>query len=251
MIEIICRGRHVIVDLAGLSVAEVRRQVGPEYGITDKSVAKLNGTRVKTSLEAETCLSDGDKLSFAEVRSTGAIVIAVALPLALALTCAAFVYGFVNNTATFKNSSADANFVRVTANTSSQPAMKVFGSFKGTTGSGDLFNIEPDAGFPGSLVASVSLANVDRLVKCYRMMALLIEARDSSNNLVDINMDTYQNDKDYALLTLSNGAVELHLPGADNYTIKLRSGYYVSHIYSSGWHSGDTTPIFYCDVTQR
>ena len=251
MIEIRYRDCHEIADLAGLSVAEARQQLRQEFGIPDKAVAKLNGDKIKTSLEAKTYLSDGDGLSFTEARNLGAFGVAIALPLVLALTCGLFAYGFVNNTATLKVSSATSNFATVTANTSTQPVMKVYGSFKGTIGASDLFYIEPAIGLPGDLVATLSLTNADELVKCYRMMALLIEARNSSDTLVDINLDTYTNDEDYTLLTLSNSAVDLYLHGADNYTIKLKSGYYISHTYSSSWSSGETSPIIYCDVSHR
>jgi len=251
MIEIIYRGRHAIADFAGFSVAEVRQNFGEEFCFTDKTKAKLNGYKVKTSLEAETCLSDGDELSFAESKSLGSFIVIIALPLALALTSAVFAYGFVNNTATLTVSLADSNFASVTGNTATQPVMEVFGSFKGTIGASDLFNIEPAADFTGNLVATVTLANVDKLVKCYRVMILRIEARDSSGNIVDINFDSYKNDEDYTLLTLSNGAVKLSLPGPDNYTIKLKSGYYLSHIYSDSWSSGETSPIIHCNIGHR
>lgn len=251
MIDVRYRERHVIADLAGLSVAEVRQQLREVCGFTDKAIAKLNGKKIKASLEAETLLSDGDELSFTEVRSIASLLMVVALPLALALTYVAFAYGFVNNTATLTINSVDSNFASITGNTPTKSVTKVFGSFKGAIGASDLFYIELAADFPGDLVATVSLANVDKLVKCYRVMTLLIEARDSSDNLVDINLDSYKNDKDYTLLTLSNGAVELHLSGSDNYNIKLKSGYYVSHIYSSSWSSGETSPIIYCDISHR
>ena len=251
MIDVRYRERHVIADLAGLSVAEVRQQLREVCGFTDKAVAKLNGKKIKASLEAETLLSDGDELSFTEVRSIASLLMVVALPLALALTSAVFAYGFVNNTAMLTVSFTGSNFASVTGNTSTQPVMKVFGSFKGTIGASDLFNIEPAADFTGDLVATVALANVDKLVKCYRVMMLRIEARDSSDNLVDINLDSYKNDEDYAMLTLTSGSVHLYLLGSDNYTIKLKSGYYVSNIYSSGWSSGSTSPIIYCDIDHR
>jgi len=178
----------------------------------------------------------------------GAIIIVGAL--ALVLTGVTFAYGFVNRTAAVTIGGVDASFASVIANGSVQPVMEVFGSFKGAIGPGDLFYIEPAASFPGDMVATVSLANADKLIKCYRVMALRIEARDSSGTPVDINADTYKDDRDYALLTLNNGAVDLYLPGADSYTIKLKGGYYVSHICTSGWSSGETSPVIYCDISQ-
>lgn len=249
MVEIRYRDYLAKSNLAGLSVAEARQRFRGEFGVPDKAIAKLNGKKVKTSLEAETYLSDGDGLCFTKAMSRGTLITVGAL-LALAL-CGTFVYGFANNTATLTVSSATSNFATVTASASAQPVMQVYGSFKGTIGACDLFYIEPATGFPGDLIATLSLTNADRLVKCYRMMALLIEAHDSSDTLVDINLDTYNNNEDYALLTLNNGAVDLNLHGADNYTIKLKSGYYVSHTYSSSWSSGETSPIICCDVSHR
>ena len=181
----------------------------------------------------------------------GAIIIVGALSLALVLTGVVFAYGFVNGAAAVTIGAVDASVASVMASDSVRPVMEVFGSYKGTIGAGDLFYIEPAAGFPGDMVARVSLANADKLVKCYRVMALRIEACDSSDNPVDINSDADNNERDYALLTLDNGAVDLYLPGGDNYTIKLKGGYYVSHIYSSSWSSGETSPVIYCDISQR
>ncbi len=251
MTGIVCKDCYERADLGGLSVAEARQQLGGKFGITDKAVAKLNGKKVPASLEARTYLSSDDNLSFAEVSSRRAIMAAGALSLAVLIIGGVFAYGFMNNTSRHAISSAGADFASVTEINSTRPVVKTFGSFKGGIGAGDLFAIEPAVDFPGNLVATVSLTNVDSLVKCYRVMNLLIEARDSSDTTVDINRDSYQNGEDYALLTLNNGTVDLHLAGSDNYTIRLKGGYYVSHVYSHRWSSGETSPVIYCTIGQR
>ena len=251
MIQITYKGYAEPADLGGLSVAEARQQLSGKFGIPNKAVAELNGKRLPASLEARTYLSNDDQLSFTEVSRRRALIVAGAISLALVLICGVFAYGFINGTAKHAVSSAVADFASVTEITSTRPVIKTFGSFKGSMGAGDLFTIVPAADFPGNLVATVSLANVDRLVKCYRVMALLIEARDSADTLVDINLDSYKNGDDYALLTLNSGTVDLCLPGSDNYTIRLKGGYYVSHMYSSSWSSGEASPVIYCNIGQR
>ena len=151
---------------------------------------------------------------------------------------------------------AQADFASVSANTSDPPDWKTFGFFRGTTGGGSLFDIDTTAStYQGDLVATVSIANADKLSKVYRVLAMKITAYDSSG-LIDINADnlTPDVDKDFALLTLRNGAVDIFINQAnpDTYYIKLESGYYNSHIWGGGWGTGNPQrPILFCDIGQR
>ena len=129
MVEIRFREHYEITDLAGLSVAEARKQFGDEFGIPEKAGAKLNGKKVKEGLEAETCLSDDDKLSFTTTRSRGALIAVGSLLLALALTGGVFAYGFINDTTSLTASVAAANFADVSVNNSYSPSPPAWTGF--------------------------------------------------------------------------------------------------------------------------
>jgi hypothetical protein len=96
-------------------------------------------------------------------------------------------------------------------------------------------------------------ADLQDLVSAYRVLAMFLEMKTWAGNTVDINADGANDTKDYALLTLGNGAVDLYVEqvAADNYTIWLKSGFYVSNIWgASGW-AGKENPLLYCEVAQR
>jgi len=258
MVEIRFREHYEITDLAGLSVAEARQQFGNEFGIPEKAGAKLNGKKVKGSLEAETCLSDDDKLSFTTTRSRGALIAVGSLLLALAITGGVFAYGWINATTTMLATAASADFAAVTPDaTEPVPDWTPYGFFKGTIGTGTLFNVDTSVStYTGDLVATVYLANADELVKCYRVMALKIVVMESDNTTyVDINGDTIQDDNDYSLLTLGNAAVDLFIDqggGSDNYSVRVKSGFYITHIWKAGnWGSSYEDPVLFCEVAQR
>ncbi len=182
-----------------------------------------------------------------------------ALLLALAITGGVFAYGYVSYSTSITGTAAESDFANLTVNTTApQPDFDgdVYGLFKGTITGGNLFDIDTDnSTYPGDFVATVSIANGDALVKAFRVMALLIEVRNSAGNLVDINGDSANNSADVALLTLSNGSVDLFVTqtGPDFYTVKLQSGFYVSHLWGAGgWGAGySTEPLLYCDIAQK
>ena len=173
----------------------------------------------------------------------------------MAVTGGVFAYGYLTNTTTLCVTSAGGDFASVTANTSDCPTWTPWGMFKGSTGSGTLFDIDTETvNYTGDLVATLSLANADDLVTAYRVLAMFIEVRDHANNLVDINGDGTANaTNDYALLSLRNGAVDLFInqTTADHYTVKLKSGYYSSHIWGTGAWAAKVAPQLYIDVGQR
>ena len=153
---------------------------------------------------------------------------------------------------TLSATAAGADFAAVTTN-SSGPSWTPYGFYKGSIGSGGIFDVDTKtSGYTGDFVVTVSIANADDLVKCYRVLALTLEAIDGAGNEVDINGDgSYDADNDYALLTLGNGSVDLFMGGAaDNYTIRVKNGFYVSHVWGDGW-SGSASPLLYAEVAQR
>ena len=71
MVEIRYGEYNESADLAGQSVAEARKLFKGELGIPEKATARINGKKVNSQLEGETCLTDDDRLSFSQGRGRG------------------------------------------------------------------------------------------------------------------------------------------------------------------------------------
>ncbi|MDD4859760.1 MAG: hypothetical protein PHR56_06105 [Dehalococcoidales bacterium] len=253
MVEIRYGDSYEVADLSGNSVREARKLFHSELGIPEKATAKLNGKKVSRVMEAETTLADTDIITFAEPRTKIGFLVG-ALLAAIVITGGIFAYGYTTASVTMGVVAAGADFAGVTAANASLPAWTPPGLFKGTTGSGNLFNVDTaTSGYTGDMVVTVSLANADQLVSAYRVLNLFIEMRDSSNNIVDINADSVNDTKDFALLTLGNGSVDLFVTQtvADTYTIRLSSGFYNAHAWGAGGWAGQENPILYAEVAQR
>jgi len=255
MIEIRYGDYYEVVDMAGQSVSEAREQFKAEFGIPDKARAKLNGRKVKGKLESEIGLNDDDKLSFAETRGKGVFLVA-ALLMAFAVTGGVFAYGFTTSTVTFSVTmpAGGADFVAVTVNNTVPIGWTPYGSSKGSTGNGTLFDIDTaTSNYTGDMVATLYITNADELIEVYRVLAMFIAVYNSSGNVVDINADGSANvSNDYVLLTLDNGSVDLNIAGAaDVFTVKLDSGFYATHIWDTSWSSGSAAPALYLDIAQR
>jgi len=253
MIEIRFNSQYEVADLAGRSVKEARELFKDALGIPEKASGRLNGKKIKGSLEAETLLGECDTLAFAQPRGKAAYMIG-ALLLALVITGSVFAYGYTTATTTLSVTTSDEDFAALSANTSSTPSWTPHGKFKGSTGDGTLFDMDTaTSNYSGDLTVTVSIANGDDLIEAYRVLAMFIELRDSSDNLVDVDGDGDNDTDDYALLTLSNGAVDLYVTqaAADDYVIKLKSGFYMTNVRgASGW-AGKEAPILYAEVAQR
>ncbi|MFH1650882.1 MAG: hypothetical protein ABID87_02090 [Chloroflexota bacterium] len=254
MVEIKYREYTEEAELAGLTVAEARKQFRSELGIPEKAQARLNGKKLDRDLEAETKLGDADSLTFARGGFKSAYLLAAMLT-ALAVTGGVFAYGYTTASTSLDVTASGADFAGVSANTSSLPSWTPHGFFKGTVTGGPIFDIDTNSsGYDGDMVVTVSIANADELVSVYRVLALKIGAINGVGAGIDVNGDgeAYDADKDYALLTLSNGAVDLYMGGAaDNYTVLVLSGFYVSHITGGGWNTGYENPLLYAEVAQR
>jgi hypothetical protein len=257
MVEIKYGEQHEIADLAGYTVSEAREQFRAELGIPDKARAKLNGRKVKGSSEPDTVLNDDDKLSFATAKSRGAYLVG-ALLLALACTGGVFAYGFINSTATLDASVAGANFADVSLNPSySSITWSGYGFFKGSVEGvpAGVFDIDTDSsGYTGDLVVSVSIGNAADLAKYYRVLALKLDLVDASTgDNIDINEDgSADEDTDWVLLNLSNGTVEMFPDGsAGNMTVRVKQGFYITHIKPLGGWTGSPDPDLFCEVAQR
>ena len=243
-----------MLDIAGQTVEESRGLYKALCNIPDKAVATLNGKKVKASEETSTILCDEDSLTFKIAKRSKSAYLVGALLLGLVITGSVFAYGYSTASTTLSVTAAGADYASVTANTSSTPNWFARGLFKGSTGSGTLFDVDTtSSNYTGDMTVTVTIANIDEIVDVYRHLALSIEVRDSGNNLVDINGDGNADSKDYDLLTLGNAAVDLNMTQvtADSYTIKLLNGYYLTNVWGSGWTSGHEIPTLYCEVAQR
>ena len=253
MIEVRYGAQYEVADLSGRSVKEVRKLFKDELGIPEKASARLNGKRINGKMEADTTLGECDTLSFTRPAGKSAFLIG-ALLMALVITGGVFAYGYTTASTSLDVVATKSDFAAVSVNNTDLPDWTPHGFFKGATGSGTLFNVDTaTSGYDGDLTVTVSIANGDDLVGAYRVLAMLLEMRTWAGDIVDINGDTVNNTEDYALLTLGNGAVDLyvHQVAADNYTIWLKSGFYISNIWGlNGW-AGQENPLLYCEVAQR
>jgi len=176
--------------------------------------------------------------------------------LALVITGSVFAYGWINASTTIGVTAASSDFAAVTANTDDPPNWTPYGFFKGSiAGPKSIFDVDTaTSGYTGDLVVTVSLANADQLVKCYRVLALKIALVDASDNsTIDINESGLGDADDYALLTLDNGAVNMFPDGsAGSMLVQVKSGFYITHIYkAANWGSNYEDPVLFCEVAQR
>jgi methionine aminopeptidase len=254
MVEIRFRDQYEVTDLAGQTVSEAREQFRNEFGIPDRATAKLNGITVKGSAEFDTVLNDDDKLTFAVSKGVGVYLVGAAL-LALAVTGGVFAFGFINATTSLNATTVNSNFADVTANFtgSANVTWNAFGFFKGSIGGPNtIFNITPAVGYTGDLVTTVTLGNADDLVKRYRVLALQVEMVDQASNAVlDVNESGAADYNDWVMLTLDNGSVSLFTDGSANMSLRVKRGFYITHVLPyNGWQ-GSATPELFCEVAQR
>jgi len=259
MVEIRYGDQYEVTDLAGQTVCEAREQFKSEFGIPDKAKARLNGSKVKSSAELDTVLNDDDKITFAVAKSRVPYLVG-ALLLALAVTGGVFAFGFINATTTINASVYESNFADVSVNnTFANPAFSSWGFYKGSIGSGSLFDITPGISYTGDLAVTVSLGNADALAKNYRSMALQLEMVYSGNlTVVDINESTDNGSgsgsSDWVMLTLDNGSVTMFPQGTSNaapMTVRVKRGFYITQVHPFGGWTGSASPEIFCEVAQR
>jgi hypothetical protein len=241
-------------NIAGRSVAAARESYQAEFNIAPRSVAELNGKKIRPAAEASTILKNNDNLVFKAAKGNKVAYLVGALLLAMAVTGGIFAFGFTNSSTTINAAMAEYDFASVTANTSSPPAWDARGMQKTPTGSGTLFDINTStSGYTGDLAVTVSLANIDDLTKIYRNLTLALELRDSGNNPVDINSDNVSDNNDYTLLTLENSKVTFSIKqnAASIYTVKLRNGYFICNVRKNGGTGGSGAPLLYCELAQK
>ena len=239
-----------MAKLAGKTVAEVREQYKPLLNIPDRVKTKINNKSIQRNLESETVLKDDDTLRFIEKGRKGPFFILAAL---VALGATAIPFAFAATTATISaNVTPGDDFVTVEA-ASAAPSWDVWGKFKGTCGSGELFKITPGTNYTGDMSCTVIIGNGEELVETYRLLTMKISVYEDVGTGSSANTSAQIGTTEY--LTLSKGEIDITLTDLSGkqspYWVYLDSGFYISH-YWGGWDpSGNEDPLLFCDVTQK
>ncbi len=167
--------------------------------------------------------------------------------LSLTVTGGLFAYAYTSDTGSISVTSGLDDFADVTDNVT-VASWKVFGSYRGTIGSGTLFNVTPTTDYPGDMEVNVYLSNLDDLGKTYGMFLMRITLVDSGDTPID-------KEGIVKPLTLQNGVVSFIAESGDftagtTYFIKTTGGVY--RAYAWAYLSGKTIygPTFHAEVVQ-
>ena len=173
--------------------------------------------------------------------------IVTGLVLSLTVTGGLFAYAYTSDTGSITVTSGSNDFANVTDNVT-VTAWKVFGSYRGTIGSGTLFNVTPTTDYPGDMEVNVYLSNMDDMGKTYGMFLMRLTLVDSTNTTIDKEGIAKP-------LTLQNGVVSFIAESGDfaagtTYFIKTTGGVY--RAYAWAYLSGKTLygPTFHAEVVQ-
>ncbi len=249
MVEIRYGDQYEVTDLAGQTVSEAREAFKSEFGIPDKAKTKLNGSKVKSSAELDTVLNDDDKLTFAVSRTKVPYLVG-ALLLALAVTGGVFAFGWINATTTMSATTTAENFADVTAVNATLTGWTAHGNVKGEmTANTSLFYV--DAGtYAGDLIVSVGIGNAAELSDEYRVLSMQLEVVNSAAPSVPLDISGGNGAK-WVLLNLKNGSVDMFPPVTANMTVRIKSGFYITHAKGSGAVVGTGSPQLFCEVAQK
>lgn len=174
----------------------------------------------------------------------------IALVASLAVTGGMFAYGYTSSVATITGSSQASDFGNVTANTTGNPAgFNVWGSYRGSIGSGTLFEIVPGSGYTGDVTVNVYLSNVDQLSYKYGMLLMRLAFVDPDNPTQEQDVEGIEKP-----LTLNNGMVSFTCDNftLEHYEVVLRGGVYRSFpwAYLTNQGSGSFTPQVTAEILQ-
>jgi hypothetical protein len=167
-----------------------------------------------------------------------------ALVVALAASATMFAFTYTSASTSITATSGGSDFAAVTANNTVSD-FDVFGSFRGSIGSGNLFSVTPATGYTGDLEVSVYLTNLDELSKTYGSFLMKVELTDGAGTPADIEGIVKP-------LTLNNGVVTFlcdSLTPGTTYYIKTTGGIY--RAFPWAFISGSVYgPTLYADVVQ-
>ena len=251
MVEIRYGENYEEVDLTGKTVAEVREQYKEEFGIPDKAQVSLGGKGIKQKHEAETRLSAGDKITFAQKSRKGLVFIG-ALLLALSTTGGVFASGALTDTISATVTAESSEFCDVTANTA--PSWSLWGAWLGAIpAQTEVFHLQPGNTFTGDFVIQIYLTNAEQLSEVYRILGMRWTVK--KNAAADAIL-TVTPTPTTAFLSLANPVCEIEITftGAgdldDLIDVDLSGGFFKTHYYGSGW-GGSEDPDIFLKVIQK
>lgn len=253
MIEIKFGKHGEMAELAGKSLAEARELYKGKFNIPEKARAVLNGRKFNKELEPLVILRDEGELTFEKKKNRKLVLVGACL-LAFALTAGTFAYTWTNASATI-TATADSDYATVTpADSLPSFSTNVFGKYRGTIPSGDVFTITPDANYTGDLEVKVYLTNAADLSKTYQYLNMKLELWDSDDPAVNIYAG--ETGHTFQLISIENGVAIFDLEydaGTGPYKVKLSGGGYMTNPRSPiDWNAGyEVAPLLYCEVTQR
>ena len=156
-----------------------------------------------------------------------------------------FAYTYTTATTTIAISAPASDFATVTTgNITAVPT--VFGKYTGTWPSNTLFNIAPNASYPGDLVIRVSLVNAGALIRAYEHSNMTLQFVDSASQTVD-------EQRGFQVLNLDNAEVEFtwaNGTGTAPYRVMLTGGSFRLHPWKS-LSGGSVQPQLWCEILQR
>ena len=131
------------------------------------------------------------------------------------------------------------------------PSFTAFGGYRGAIQAGNLFNITPNASYPGDLEINVYLNNIDQLSYKYGMILMNINIANNAGNFLDVEGITKP-------LTLQNGVVNFvstssNFTAGTDFYVQVTGGVYRAFpwAYLSGvTGSGSWQPSITAEVLQ-
>jgi hypothetical protein len=179
------------------------------------------------------------------VNSTLKRFVAVAMVGSLVVTSGMFAYAYTAASTSITATTGSADFASISAN-NTVAGYTIFGSYRGTIGSGTLFNVTPSTGYTGDLQVNVYIANPDELGKNYGLWMLRVRLVDGS--------DDYQDMEAYAkVLSLNNGVVSFisdNLTAGTTYFVKTTGGVWRSFPWVYLTLGSIYSPSLYAEVVQ-
>ena len=174
----------------------------------------------------------------------------IALAISLVVTGSMFAYAYTTSTTNLTVTGASSSFADVTTNMT-VPSFTAFGGYRGAIQAGNLFNITPNASYPGDLEINVYLNNIDQLSYKYGMILMNIKIANNAGNFLDVEGITKP-------LTLQNGMVNFvstssNFTAGTDFYVQVTGGVYRAFpwAYLSGvTGSGSWQPSITAEVLQ-
>ncbi len=179
------------------------------------------------------------------VNSTLKRILVMAMAGSLVITGGMFAYAYTAASTIITASTGSADFASISAN-NTVAGYTTFGSYRGTIGSGNLFDVTPTSGYTGDLQVNIYLANPDELSKNYGLWMLRVRLVDTDDNYMDMEAIN-------KVLSLNNGVVSFisdNLTAGTTYHIRTTGGVYRSFPWVYLTTGSIYSPSLYAEVVQ-